>query len=93
MTTTNDLEEEKAGASYWLRQFQLQQEAASDLSAKLRDVVSVLDEVEALHQESKFMTTVSYCSSCTELFPCKTRVTISRLRLAHNDTDSEGVQL
>ncbi len=92
MTTTEELNE---GAAYWLRQFQLQQDAKDNLqlrvtklSSELESTRAAIAEAMALHRESKFMQTVSYCELCTERWPCKSVVILARI----DDISGEAVQ-
>ena len=95
MSTTH-ISEAKAGASYWHRQFQFQQNLNDDLQARVRKLDvdleehhRVIDEVRALHHESKFMKTVSYCDLCTERWPCESMLILTRSDAA-NETKTEG---
>lgn len=77
MSTSHTSETTTASASYWLRQFQLQQNMNDNLQARLRKAEGVLKEyrrviadAKALHHESKWSEDVSYCVMCAERWPC-----------------------
>jgi len=96
--STSHISETKADAAYWYRQFQLQQNMKGGLQARLRKAEAdleehrrVIAEVRALHHESKFMETVSYCELCTERWPCKSIAILTRIDAA-NESANEGVQ-
>ena len=92
MTTTEELNE---GAAYWLRQCQLQQDAKDNLlvrvtklSSELGSARAAIAEAMALHRESKFMQTVSYCELCTERWPCKSVAILARIDDISGETPS-----
>ena len=89
------ISETRADASYWHRQFQLQQNMKDGLQVQLRKAEDdleehrrVIAEAKALHHESKFMETVSYCALCTERWPCKSVVILTRPDNASSKTVS-----
>ena len=95
--STSHIAETKADASYWYRQFQLQQNTKDGLQARLKKAETdleehrrVIAEAKALHHESKFMETVSYCELCTERWPCESVLILPGTDAA-NETKTEGV--
>jgi len=100
MTTVDTSQSTNAAASYWFRQFQLQQDTNQSLQSQLRksvadaeDLRSVLAEVRALHHESLFMTSVPFCNLCVERWPCKSERAHSRLDNVLKETKTKGESL
>ena len=97
--STSHISETKADASYWHRQFQLQQNAKDGLEARLRKVEGVLEEhrrviaeAMALHRESRRSEAVSYCVMCAERWPCLSVAILSGGENASSETVSTGVK-
>jgi hypothetical protein len=95
--STVHISETKADAAYWYRQFQLQQNMKGGLQAQvtmleadLEELRHVLAEARALHHESKFMETVSYCDLCTERWPCESVLVLTGSDNASSETVNEG---
>jgi hypothetical protein len=88
--STTQISEAKVGASYWHRQFQLQQNMKDVLQAQLRSAEGVIAEAKALHRESKWSETVSYCVMCAERWPCESDVILTRLDNDASDTVNRG---
>lgn len=88
--STTQISEAKAGASYWHRQFQLRQNMSDVLQAQLRSAEGVIADAKALHRESKWSETVSYCVMCAERWPCKSVVILTRLDNDASDTVNRG---
>jgi hypothetical protein len=94
--STIHISETKADAAYWYRQFQLQQNMKGDLQARVRKLDvdleehrHVIAEARALHHESKFMETVSYCELCTERWPCESVLILTGIDTADETPSTE----
>lgn len=82
--STSHISETKADASYWYRQFQLQQNTKDGLQAQLRKVEAdleehrrVIAEAMALHHVLKYSESVSCCIMCAERWPCESVAILS----------------
>jgi hypothetical protein len=91
--STVHISETKADASYWLRQFQLQQTMKDGVQARLRKAEADLEEsrrviadAKALHQELKVSDEVSYCVMCAERWPC------ASIRILNHHADEQILQ-